>query len=148
MKISKNRDRSSGKGPEKTTRAAEENRGYGGYGSRSSVLTVAEAYSGHQEEATERTLNVLFRAISRYSSRLASLHLEPQDREDAAQEAVVYCWRHLGKFDPNRGKFQQWVLAKVLASFSSFRRAKRTQKRGGGWHMVSLVIEDVDACYQ
>ena len=110
-------------------------------------MTVETAYKLYANSADADTLNALFDAITLYASRLASLKLDPSDRDDAAQEAVVYCWRHLSKYDAKRGRFQQWVLAKILAAFSSYRRAKCAQKRGGGWQMVSLLREDVDCLH-
>jgi len=107
-------------------------------------MTVDAAYDLYSALDTAESLNTLFTAITTYATRLASMHLEPQDREDAAQEATLYVWRHLGKYDPSRGKFAPWVLAKVLAAFSSYRRAQRAQKRGAGWQMVPLSPEYVD----
>lgn len=132
--------------PEKTSLAVKTTRNYG---SRPAPgpLSVADAYEAYHGEATEGTLDLVFRAISRYASHLASMHLEPADREDAAQEAVIYCWRQLAKYDPNRGKFQQWCLAKILAAFSSYRRAKLALKRGSGFQIVTLFPDDVDAAY-
>ena len=110
-------------------------------------MTVNAAYDLYSALDTADSLNALFTAITLYAHRLASMHLEPQDRQDAAQEAVLYVYRHLAKYDAKRGRFAPWVLAKVLASFGSYRRAKGAQKRGGGWQFVSLVPTDVDACY-
>lgn len=110
-------------------------------------MTVDAAYTLYQTQATPETLNTLFESITLYATRLASTNFAPADRDDAAQEAVVYVWRHLAKFDAKRGRFASWVLAKTLASFSSYKRAKSAQKRGAGFQMVSLLPEDVDAAY-
>ncbi|HEX3051798.1 MAG TPA: RNA polymerase sigma factor [Aggregatilineaceae bacterium] len=57
--------------------------------------------------------------------RLAySVLLEEQDAEDVVQEALVYAFRSLERYDPQRGAFRTWLYTITISRCRNARRRK------------------------
>jgi RNA polymerase sigma factor (sigma-70 family) len=58
--------------------------------------------------------------------RLAARLGPPGARDDVVQEALVRAWRHVGRFDPDRGAFGTWLLS-IVANEAS-RAGERSRR--------------------
>ncbi|MBN2472804.1 MAG: sigma-70 family RNA polymerase sigma factor [Anaerolineae bacterium] len=57
--------------------------------------------------------------------RLAySILLDVQDSEDVLQEAFVYAFRNLDRYDPTRGEFRTWLYTITVSRCRNMRRRK------------------------
>ena len=57
--------------------------------------------------------------------RLAySILLDEQDTEDVLQEAFVYAFRNLDRYDPQRGEFRTWLYTITVSRCRNMRRRK------------------------
>ncbi len=83
----------------------------------------------------------------------------PQDAEDAAQEAALRAFRALDRFDPQRGAFRPWLWTigiRVALRIATHRRQKDLSlddltsgaddaPRGQGWLHDKLAVDRTDA---
>jgi RNA polymerase sigma factor (sigma-70 family) len=82
--------------------------------------TITRAIDGN--EAAQRTL---YETHHTAAFRLAYLLLrEPRDAEEVVQDAFVYVFRNLRRYDPERGTFWAWLRA-VLVSRCRNKRRRR-----------------------
>jgi RNA polymerase sigma-70 factor, ECF subfamily len=59
--------------------------------------------------------------------RLARTVLQnSEDADDAAQEAFLLAWRHIGRFDPSR-PFAPWLMRIVMNAAADLRRKRRVR---------------------
>lgn len=78
---------------------------------------VARGERGAMAALTRRCLPVVH-AIAR---RLLN---DPVEAEDVAQETFVKVWRNIGRYDPQRGRFESWA-GRIAANVSYDRLRKR-----------------------
>lgn len=57
--------------------------------------------------------------------RLAERLVGPDRRDDVLQEALAAAWRHRGRFEPERGSVQAWLLALTANHAKKALRASR-----------------------
>jgi len=83
--------------------------------------TIARAIDG--DEAAQRTLYETHHAAA---FRLAYLLLRDTcDAEEVVQDAFVYLFRNLRRYDPNRGSFWTWLRVILVSRCHNKRRRKR-----------------------
>jgi RNA polymerase sigma-70 factor (ECF subfamily) len=87
------------------------------------------------DEAAQR---LLYEAHYAAAFRLAYLLLQDAcDAEEVLQDAFVYIFRNLQRYDPQRGSFQSWLRVILVSRCRNKRRRRRLQ-------LVSLeVLDDV-----
>lgn len=67
----------------------------------------------------------LYHAFAAGLYRLAySILLDEQDSEDVLQEAFVYAFRNLERYDPARGEFRTWLYTITVSRCRNMRRRK------------------------
>jgi RNA polymerase sigma-70 factor (ECF subfamily) len=82
---------------------------------------VARAKDG--DEASRRQLYEAYHAAA---ARLAYLLLgNKMDAEEVVQDAFVYAFRHLERYDPDRGAFWTWLRVILVSRCRNKRRRKR-----------------------
>ena len=82
---------------------------------------VAQAMAGDQ--AAQRAL---YEAHHAAAFRLAYVLLRDTcDAEEAVQDAFVYVFRHLRRYDPQRGSFWAWLRVTLVSRCRNKRRRKR-----------------------
>jgi RNA polymerase sigma-70 factor (ECF subfamily) len=95
--------------------------------------TIARAIAG--DETAQRVLYEMYHAGA---FRLATLLLgEPRDAEEVVQDAFVYLFRNLERYDEGRGSFRAWLRV-VLVSRCRNKRRRRSLP------LVSLEALDAD----
>ncbi|RMF53500.1 MAG: RNA polymerase sigma factor [Chloroflexota bacterium] len=77
------------------------------------------------KEGDQAAHEALYNAVAGDVYRLAySLLLHPQDSEDVVQEVMVYVFRSLHQFDPQRGSFRTWLYTITVSRCRNARRRK------------------------
>lgn len=77
------------------------------------------------QKQDEAACSQLFETVAPSVFRLAySLLLNRQDAEDVLQEAMVYIFRNLHQYDPQRGAFHTWVYTITVSRSRNARRRK------------------------
>ncbi|SLM31845.1 hypothetical protein MTBBW1_450016 [Desulfamplus magnetovallimortis] len=51
-----------------------------------------------------------------------------EDSEDLLQRTFIRAWKHLGKFDQNRGSFKNWLYLLAMSEKSNFMRYRDREK--------------------
>src|SRR5262249_50859134 len=51
--------------------------------------------------------------------------LQESDAENLCQEVLIRVWRNINAYDPNRGRFRQWLYACTRNAFLNLRRDRR-----------------------
>lgn len=93
--------------------------------------TITRAIDGNQ--AAQRTLYETHHAPA---FRLAYLLLQDTcDAEEVVQDAFVYVFRNLERYDPERGTFWAWLRVSLVSRCRNKRRRKQL-------HVVSLEVLD------
>jgi len=82
---------------------------------------IARALAG-DEEAARRLHDRHYAAILRLAYFLVK---DRQDAEDATQEAFVYAFRHLDRYDPQRAPFAAWLKVIVTSRCRDLQRRRR-----------------------
>ncbi len=91
--------------------------------------TIARALGG--DEAAQRAL---YEAHHAAAFRLAYLLLRDTcDAEEVVQDAFVYLFRNLQRYDPGRGSFWAWLRVVLVSRCRNKRRCQRL-------HLVSLEV--------
>ncbi len=84
------------------------------------MALVKRALQGDQTACT-----ALFNQYAPQVYRLAySVLLHQQDAEDVVQEAFVYVFRNLHRYDPKRGAFRTWLYTITISRCRNARRRK------------------------
>ena len=69
--------------------------------------------------------------VERYAPQVRrvtrALLREPADADDAAQEALLSCWRHLARYDPER-PFGPWLMRIVVNAAHDTRRRRQVRE--------------------
>jgi RNA polymerase sigma-70 factor (ECF subfamily) len=95
--------------------------------------TIARATAG--DEAAQR---VLYETHHAGAFRLATLLMgEPRDAEEVVQDAFVYLFRNLERYDEGRGSFRAWLRVALVSRCRNKRRRRRLA-------LVSLEALDAD----
>src|SRR5438552_734161 len=85
------------------------------------VYTLIQRCKGGDQAA----YNELYQAISPGLYRLAySILLHKQDAEDVVQEAMVYIFRNLHRYEPARGALRTWLYTITVSRCRNARRRK------------------------
>jgi RNA polymerase sigma-70 factor, ECF subfamily len=72
--------------------------------------------------------------------RLCSgLLMNRQDAEDVIQEAFVYAFKNLYRYDPERASFKTWLYTIALS------RCRNLYRRGRWWNLTALLSFDLPA---
>jgi RNA polymerase sigma-70 factor (ECF subfamily) len=88
---------------------------------RSEAETITRAVEG--DDASQRRL---YEGHHRAAYRLASLLLrDPCDAEEVVQDAFVYAFRNLARYDPEQGSFRTWLRVILVSRCRNKRRRKR-----------------------
>jgi len=81
---------------------------------------IARALAGDQA-----AFATLYERVAPSLYRLAySVLLEARDAEDVLQEALVYAFRNLDRYDPQRGAFRTWLYTITISRCRNARRRK------------------------
>ena len=69
----------------------------------------------------------------------STLLMNRQDAEDVMQEAFVYAFKNLYRFDPTRASFKTWLYTIALS------RCRNLYRRGRRWNLADLLSFDFPA---
>ena len=76
-------------------------------------------------EGDQGAYAVLYEHYAAGLYRLAySILLDAQDAEDVLQEAFIYAFRNLDRYDPERGEFRTWLYTITVSRCRNMRRRK------------------------
>ena len=96
---------------------------------KTDVTTIARAVGG--DEAAQRTL---YEAYYAAAFRLAYLFLQNAcDAEEVVQDAFVYVFRNLRRYDPGRGSLWAWLRVILMSRCHNKRRRRQL-------HLISLEM--------
>lgn len=84
-----------------------------------------EALLARCKAGDQAAFDELYHAFAAGLYRLAySILLDEQDTEDVLQEAFVYAFRNLERYDPTRGEFRTWLYTITVSRCRNMRRRK------------------------
>ncbi|HVO42402.1 MAG TPA: RNA polymerase sigma factor [Aggregatilineales bacterium] len=87
--------------------------------------SAIRALIAHCQTGDQAAYGALYQAVTPGLYRLAySILLDRQDAEDVTQEAMVYAFRNLHRYDPARGTLRTWLYTITVSRCRNARRRK------------------------
>src|SRR5688572_18645979 len=93
----------------------------------------------------QRSLRLLMdrhmKSVIRLSERVL---LSTADADDVAQEAFLRVWKHAGRFEPARAKFQTWLYRIAMNLALDRKRSRKPEPLEAAGHCASAEVSALD----
>lgn len=91
-------------------------------GSVISLRSKGSAEPTGQKPSFEEVYETYYSSVLSYLRRKIT---SPQDAEDLASEAFIYCYNHYEEYDPNKSAVSTWIYLVVNSRLKNFYRDRR-----------------------